>query len=307
MAKKRSRFADYLTYLVARMLICVVQAMSWAWCLNLARMLAWIAYHADRRHRLVAIDNVRQSFPHLDEKKVDRLVRASYVHFATVVIELMRIPRLLHAHNVEDYMGRQAQELKDMYACGDAASTIILVGHFGNWELVGFIAGLVGVCAGMVARRQDNPYLHRYADRFRRKTGLITLDKDKAFPGVMRVLKGGRVMGIAGDQDAGPRGLFVNFFGRPASTFKSIAFLCRQLRVPIVVMAAVRTGAPMQYRLCVEERILPEEYDNRPDAILAITQRFTAALERLIRRYPEQYFWQHRRWKHQPKEVARAA
>jgi hypothetical protein len=60
-------------------------------------------------------------------------------------------------------------------------------------------------------------------------------------------------------------------------------------------------GEPMRYRV-EEEVILPEEYAGRPDAVRAITQRFTAALERLVRRYPEQYFWLHRRWKHQPKE-----
>ncbi len=61
-----------------------------------------------------------------------------------------------------------------------------------------------------------------------------------------------------------------------------------------------KVGEPMRYQVVSEEVILPEEYAHRPDAARAITQRFTAALERLVRRDPRQYFWLHRRWKHRP-------
>ena len=114
---------------------------------------------------------------------------------------------------------------------------------------------------------------------------------------------------MVGDQDAGPRGLFVDFFGRPASTFKSIALLSLNYQAPIFVFGAARVGEPMRYRVYLEDLILPEDYASHPDAPRAITERYTRALERLVRRHPEQYFWLHRRWKHQPKpkEARRAA
>ena len=117
------------------------------------------------------------------------------------------------------------------------------------------------------------------------------------------------MIGTLADQDAGQRGLFVDFFGRPASTHKAVALLALEYGVPLVVLGTPRVGEPMRYRVCVEDVILPEEYANRPDAVKAITQRFTSALERVIRRHPEQYFWLHRRWKHQPqaKKGKRAA
>jgi KDO2-lipid IV(A) lauroyltransferase len=94
--------------------------------------------------------------------------------------------------------------------------------------------------------------------------------------------------------------LYVDFLGRPASTFKSIALLSLEYQAPIFVFGAARVGQPMQYRVYFEDLILPEEYADDPHATRAITQRYTCALERLVRRHPEQYFWLHRRWKHQP-------
>jgi KDO2-lipid IV(A) lauroyltransferase len=99
----------------------------------------------------------------------------------------------------------------------------------------------------------------------------------------------------------------VDFFGRPASTHKAIALLSLEHRVPLAVIGVCRVGEPLRYRLLLEDLIRPEEYEGRPDAVRAITQRFTAALERVIRQAPEQYFWLHRRWKHEPAKGRRKA
>ncbi|MGL4550595.1 MAG: lysophospholipid acyltransferase family protein, partial [Gemmataceae bacterium] len=107
--------------------------------------------------------------------------------------------------------------------------------------------------------------------------------------------------------DAGPRGEFVTFFGRPASTYKSLALLSLRHDAVILVLGAARVGPRIDYRVYLEDVIDPGEYADRPDAVRAITQRFTAGLEAMARRHPEQYFWLHRRWKHRPKERRQAA
>src|SRR5439155_24033559 len=94
--------------------------------------------------------------------------------------------------------------------------------------------------------------------------------------------------------------LFVAFVGRPASTHKAIALLALEHNVPMLVMGVPRISEPMRYRVEVEDVILPEVHAGQRDAVRAMTERFTSALERLVRRHPEQYFWLHRRWKHQP-------
>jgi len=114
------------------------------------------------------------------------------------------------------------------------------------------------------------------------------------------------------DQDAGPRGVFVDFFGRPASAHKAVALMAIEFNALMVVVGVPRTVAPadgFHYEITCEDVIDPQDYEGRPDAVKAITQRYHAALERLIRRHPEQYFWLHRRWKTIPavRKLSKAA
>jgi len=303
MPKKRSRAADYAAYLLVRAVICVVQLLPWGGALALARGLAWLAHQLDRRHRLVAAENLRHAFPTLDERAVDRLVRASYLHLATMLVEIIRIPRTLRPGNLYDHVKHADPGDLDLIGAWVATGRprLVLTGHFGNWEVLSYVTGLVGFRGGIIARRLDNPYLDRYLAHFRRHTGLELLDKSADYARILEILAGGDGIGMVGDQDAGPRGLFVDFFGRPASTFKSIALLSLEYEAPIFVFGAARVGSPMRYVIYLEDLILPEEYASRADAARAITERYTRALERLVRRHPEQYFWLHRRWKHQPK------
>jgi KDO2-lipid IV(A) lauroyltransferase len=179
---------------------------------------------------------------------------------------------------------------------------LLVTGHFGNWEIGGYVLGLVGLTTHAVARPLDNPYLDDFLRRFREHTGQKLLAKHGDFDQMQGLLARGGVLATLGDQDAGQRGLFVDFFGRPASTHKAIALLALEYQVPILVSCAVRVREPLGYQILTEDVIYPEEYAGRPDGVKAITERFTLGLERLVRRYPEQYFWLHNRWKHKPKE-----
>jgi KDO2-lipid IV(A) lauroyltransferase len=178
---------------------------------------------------------------------------------------------------------------------------LFVTGHFGNWEMGGYLLGLLGFSTHAIARKLDNPYLNEFLlHRFRQRTGQQILYKDGDFERIQAVLAAGGVIATLGDQDAGARGQFVDFFGRPASTHKAIALLALEYNATMVVIGSPRIGELMRYKITAEDVIRPEEYASRPDAVRAITQRFTAALERLARRAPEQYFWLHRRWKHEP-------
>jgi KDO2-lipid IV(A) lauroyltransferase len=300
MSRKRSRVADVAVYLAVRVLVCLVQMLSYEAALRLARVLAWLAYQVDRRHRLVADDNLRHAFATLDDRQRDALVRAVYRHCCTLLMVMMNLPRKLHPSNWREYIDMPAAKLLLERALS-GRPMLMVTGHFGNWELGSYVLGLIGFPSYAIARRLDNPYLDRFLTRFRRNTGQTLLDKSGDFERIEGVLAGGGILGTLADQDAGQRGLFVDFFGRPASTHKAVALLALEHNAPLVVTGVPRVGEPMRYRVEVEDVIYPEEYAGRPDAVRAITLRFTAALERLVRRHPEQYFWLHRRWKHQPK------
>ncbi|MFN4259185.1 MAG: lysophospholipid acyltransferase family protein [Gemmataceae bacterium] len=309
MAKPRSRLLDYGVYLVVRLGVCLIQACPFETAHRCADGLAWLVCKLNRRHNQVARDNLRHAFPQLSEAQRERLVYEVYRHFCRLVVEVVYLPRIFHVGNWRRYTEFSdpihAQRYMDCLLSG--RSIMIVTGHFGNWELAGYIVPLLGFKIHAIARPIDNPYLDRYIRRFREATGQKILAKKGDFDTIEAVLASGGVLATLADQDAGQRGLYVEFFGRPASTHKAIALLALEHRVPLVVGGSARVAEPMHYRAYIEDVILPEEYEGRPDAARAITQRYTAALERLIRRHPEQYLWLHRRWKHQPKAKQKAA
>jgi KDO2-lipid IV(A) lauroyltransferase len=158
---------------------------------------------------------------------------------------------------------------------------------------------LLGFSTYAIARPIDNPYLDRFLRRFRERTGQTLITKRGAFDQVRSLLGQGGVIATLGDQDAGQRGVFVDFFGRPASTHKGIALLALEQQARLVVLGTMRIAEPDRYAVVVTDVIDARDYANRPDAVPALTQRYTRALERVIRQAPDQYLWLHRRWKHQ--------
>jgi KDO2-lipid IV(A) lauroyltransferase len=308
MAKERSKGVDYLVYLAVRVVVCVLQMLSYEAAVRLAGLLAWLAYAVDRRHRRVAADNLQKAFPALrDGRERDRLVRAVYRHFCALLMVIIHLPRKMRPSTWKGHVDVPGgRRLVDLMLSG--RPLLFVTGHFGNWELGGYVVGMFGFTTHAIARPLDNPYLDAFLRTFRERTGQRILAKQGDFERMQGVLDSGGVLATLADQDAGQRGLFVDFFGRPASTHKAVALLALEYGVTMAVVGVPRVGEPMRYRLELEDVIDPGEYAGRPDAVRAITQRFTSALERLVARHPEQYFWLHRRWKHQPKaRVAKQA
>lgn len=302
MAKQRSRVADYLVYVVVRFLVCVLQGISYDAARAWAAGLAWLAFRIDRRHRDVARDNLRHAFPGgYSDEQLTAMVRRVYLHFCILLVELVHLRRRLHPNNWRRHLDlSQARPMVDWLLSG--RPLLLVTGHFGNWEMGGYALGLLGFRTCAVARPLDNPFLDDFLRRFRESTGQRLLAKHGDFEQMQALLERGGILATLGDQDAGQRGLFVDFFGRPASTHKAMALLCLEHHVPILVIGTPRIAEPFYYRVELEDVILPEDYAQRGDAVRAITQRLTTALEHIVRRYPEQYFWLHNRWKHQPKE-----
>ncbi len=300
MSKPRSNTADYAVYLLVRVVVCVLQALSYGAACQVAAGLAWLLYHVDRRHRFVADDNLRHAFPgRYTDAERDKLVRSVYRHFCALLIDIVHTPRRLTPATWRAHV-----EFSDIRPLVDRVLShrplLLVTGHFGNWEVGGYVLGLLGFRTWAIARKLDNDYLDDFLRRFRERTGQGILAKHGDFDKMTAILAGNGVLGTLGDQDAGQRGLFVDFFGRPASTHKAVALLALQHRVPMLVIGVRKMPGAMRYRIVIEDQILPEEYDGRPGAVREMTQRFTAALERVVCQAPEQYFWLHRRWKHQP-------
>jgi KDO2-lipid IV(A) lauroyltransferase len=299
--KVRRPWLDYLVYLIVRIVVAFAQMLTIEQSYALASCLAWAIYHVDVRHRKVALENLTHAFgDRLSDAERDRIVRGVYRHFCRMLMEILHTPRKLHLTNWRDWVVLVGHEpIMDQLISG-SRPMIFLTGHYGNWELAGYMFGLFGFPTASVARTLDNPYLERYLRWFRERTGQTLIPKTGGYQQMIEVLQGNRVLSFLADQDAGQRGLYVDFFGRPASTHKAIALLAIEHQAPVVVGVARRIGPGFRYEIRCEDIIDPAELEGSADDVRLLTQRFTSALEHLVRQDPTQYLWLHRRWKHQP-------
>ena len=247
-----------------------------------------------------ALDNLRMIYgANASQRWIRRTARDSMRHLGMLIMEVLYTPRLIKTNTAFRYI-RLKNMAETMHVLLQNRPVIMLSGHYGNWELLNVVLAVMGFTSYTVARHLPNPYMHRYIFGMREKSGQRIITKKGATATVTEVLDAGQIVCFLADQNAGSRGLFVDFFGQPASTFRSIALLARAYDAPVVVTAATRLGPTFKYEISVEEIIYPHQWHDRDDAVLWITATYSKAIERVARRHLEQYLWVHRRWKTQP-------
>lgn len=259
-----------------------------------------------REHRNRAERHIRHAFPAYSDARVSATALASMQHLAMMAVEALRTPRLITpwtwARHVR--LGRLDEAVRVLLR---RKGCIMLTGHYGSWELLGYALATLGFDIVAVMRPLDNEYLNRYLLDVRERGGLRLLYKKGVTRSADEVIESGGALCFIADQNAGRKGLFVDFFGRKASTYKSIGLLAMHHEVPIIVGCARRVGPHFQYEIDVNRIIHPHEWHGRDDALMWITQEYSRAMEDFIRVAPEQYLWIHRRWKTRPKGEAEPA
>ena len=296
--KARGLLRTWGEYIALRTVSAAASLLPEPAALLMADFLGWLMHLLDRRHRKVAAGNLAAAYPGKSPDEIRLLVRQVYRHLGMVVVESLRIRRMLTA-GLERFVEKpDLTEVRNASAAGKGL--IVATAHVGNWEIAGHAASIMFAPLNSVARPLDNPLLERYVDSMRRLSGQRILSKDGAVRDMLAVLKSGGAVAILLDQDARRHGIFVDFFGRPASTWPTAAALSLKLGSPIVIGFARRLGRSFRYRLIVDSVIHPQPTGDRDADVHALTQQITARIEARIRECPEQWFWVHRRWKTQP-------
>jgi KDO2-lipid IV(A) lauroyltransferase len=301
------RAVDYAVYVVVRLLVCVVQAMRIETGHRLACFLAWLVTDVLKLRGGVLEENLIHAFPELTAGERRLLVRQMWEHLLLMVLEVAHAPRKIHETNWRDYVQLHGDAALLRLLLEDRP-TLVTTAHFGNFEVAGYVLGLLGFKSHTVARNLDNPYLDRFVNRFRSATGQYIIPKNGGYEQILWVLAHGGIMTFLADQYAGPKGCWVQFFGRPASAHKAIALLALEHQAPVVVSYARRLGRPMRFELSTFATADPRDNGEEFASVRALTQWYTARLEDIIRTEPQQYWWLHRRWKDtRPPRAARKA
>jgi KDO2-lipid IV(A) lauroyltransferase len=250
--------------------------------------------------REVVERQIAESFPDRSPDWIEETTRACYRHFGREIAAIARIGRSGGAAIRSPVEGAEEAVALHREVTGGAGA-IIVTGHIGNWEAAGAYLAHAGLPMAAVVKRQRNPAFNERMLKTRRGAGIEPIYMQDAHTRIPAALREGKTVALVADQDAGERGVFVPFLGRAASTFRGPARLALAHQVPLFFGAIVRSG--IEYGAVLEQVALPENGDGgraAPDAEIEVTRRWVSRLEAQVRRYPEQYFWFHRRWKTRP-------
>lgn len=298
MAKRvRHRFE----YLGARLGLALADALPPRALCAFARSLGRLAYALLARRRRIAVDNLLKAGVAHTPREARRLARASFESLALAVVESRIVSRALAAEGEPPFT--VDIELPDATAklVDDPAVGIIAVsGHLGNWEIAPKVFSRRKPITG-IARKMDNPLVQSLLERggLRENDRYEIIDKHEKSPmKIVRAIRNHRILAILTDQHANDeRACRIDFFGRPARTYTTPAFIQHLTGAPIVFVSAVRTGT-LHFVIRFSEPIYyPLRKESLEADVRAATQDLAARLEAAIREHPEQYLWAHRRWK----------
>jgi len=304
MPRPRQPLIDYLQYLGLRFVSMGLHCFPVNRNLKTARLLGDLVYFIDRKHRERAIGNLKRSFPDFSGQQVRQLARRSMQTLFMFFVETLFTTRLIRIDTWARYV--QLENFRPVLdlLLRNRRGLIMLTGHYGNFEISNYLLSTLGFETVAIGRPLDNPYVNEWLMAVRQRQGSRIIAKKGATDEVAAALEGRHAIGFVADQNAGSKGIFVDFFGRKASTYKSIGLLAMQYEVPVVVGYSRRINDEFRFAVGVQDIIYPQDWQNRDDPLRYITQRYTRALEDAVRADPGQYWWVHRRWKTRPKGEA---
>ena len=284
-----------------RAVVGALGALDWERAGNVGARIGALGYRPLGIRRRVVERQIAAAFPGLDEAGVSRIARGAYEHLGRSSIEAAMLARLGRDAVLDLFDGADGWDVVEQ-ALAKRKGLIFVTGHLGNWELAGAYVAARGIPLDVIARRMSNPLFDRYLTETRSRIGMVVVHDAEAVRRTPRSLRDNRAVAFLADQGVlGLASTFVPFFGRPAKTPRGPAVFALRLDVPVVFGVAVRQPSG-KYRL-VFEPVEVTDTGNRDHDVDTIVARYTAILEKWVRRYPEQYFWHHRRWRRQPPDT----
>ncbi len=292
--------ANRLQYLGLRLGDLLMQALNVGCSMRLARRVGSIFYRLHGRHRDRAIANIMRSFPEMERGEAERMAKASIKHFMQFGAEVFFTTRKIQPDTWAKYLSVDGMEESLDLLLSDRPA-ILATGHYGNWEVLGYLLAMLGLDLSAIARPIDNPLINEWLLGVRQKRGMKIITKFGATDPMTEVMEHGGTLGFIADQDAGDKGVFVPFFGRLASSYKSIGLLAIRYDAPVICGYARRRGRPMAFEIGVSDIIYPEDWKSQADPLYYLTARYTRAIEKMVLEEPDQYLWNHRRWRSRPR------
>jgi Kdo2-lipid IVA lauroyltransferase/acyltransferase len=297
--KERGALRTYIEYIIAWVILKGVGILPRRLALKLGHAVGKLAHLVLPHLRRNAEINLRLAFPELDQRERENIERGVFGNLGRLLGEISQFPRY-NRYNISSIVSYDGLE-NYLEAKAQGRGVILLTGHIGAWELSVYAHSIYGHPMSFLARRVDNPLVERLADSYRGRSGNRSIDKKRSAREVIKTLKSGGVVGILADLNSSrEEGVFCDFFGVRACTTAGIATLALRTGAVVLPGYLVWDDRERIHRLHFEYPIKTIDTGNQREDVIANTAQYAKVLESIIRRYPDQWLWIHRRWRTRP-------
>ncbi|PYV43780.1 MAG: lipid A biosynthesis acyltransferase [Acidobacteria bacterium] len=288
-----------LEYYAAMALLKAIGAVPRKCALLLTKVIAWLAYLFSKKLRKIAEKNLSIALPELEELEKRQIVRGVFLNLGRLLGEFSQLPRL-HRENISQVVVYDGFE-NFAASVQRGKGTLFLTAHFGAWELCPYAHAIYGHPLKFIIRPIDNPQIDSLVNNYRTLSGNEIIEKKNSLKEILKALKSNQAIGILIDQNTTlDTGVFARFFNIPACTTTSLATIALRTNATVVPGVLIWDGKLRKHRLHFEPPVeLIQTGDLQAD-IVENTALFNQILEKLVRKYPDQWLWVHRRWKTRP-------
>lgn len=289
------RFRHLLEYWLLLSIGAFLRLLPYRVNLKIANFLGKAGFGLLRIRRKVTLDNLRMVFGNQKtENEIEKIALQSYCHMTRGFIEHLIFPVLSKEKILSNLEFENLHYLDEIMQHGKGA--ILVSSHFGSWQIGGTSVGLAGYPMNFLVQRQNNHLVENLVYGYVEDKGVTVLYKSVSAGKIVELLNSNQIVAMLPDQDAGKNGVIVNFMGQPASTHKGPAFFSLKTGAPIIIALALNEQKG-KHKVVMEKPIYPHPTGDRDEDIKNLTQVYTGKIEEYIRKYPDHWFWQHRRWK----------
>jgi Kdo2-lipid IVA lauroyltransferase/acyltransferase len=295
---------NYLVYILVRLLVFAIGSLPRNLALIGISFLAKSVIFILPRYKKIALKNIAQVFPEKSNKEKNDILNDSYLELARLIYDFARIPKLSKEWVEQHIEKPELEVLQKLSRERVRPGIMIATGHLGSFELLAYVSAVNGFPMSFVVRNFPNELLDNWWNSRRNVFGNKVIDRKGAVYSVIEALQKGEDVGILFDQNVKKNhAVFVNFFGRPAATTKTLAMVALRNKAPIMVASLKHKGEDsykVNCEFCELESVYSDEGMSNDEKVLKITQIVSDVYAGMIRKDPAAWFWFHRRWKTAP-------
>lgn len=280
-------------YYALKMISFMVCLLPYSGVLYLGNKLGLLYYHLAGRQRELALSQIQECLG-LSRLEAQPIIKSSFRKLGKTFFEVLYIPALTPV-KLEKYVTIENRHYLEE-ARRQGHGVVVLSAHFGNWEWMGAAFAAEKFPVASIVKPQPNDQLSRILNEYRHMAGIELFTRGTSeMVCAAKAIKQGLILALLADQDAGPKGLFIEFLGKMSSTPSGAAIFAKRLKTPVVPIFIVRKPEGGHRILCYEP-LYYEDTGHEEDDIYRFTQRNTQIIEQMIKLYPDEWLWFQKRW-----------